>query len=50
VYNLGVPPPGQNPDDTLIVADWRFHGNYSTEATLGDKGTSILDLTWKYRY
>jgi translocation and assembly module TamB len=50
IYNLGVPPPGQNPDDTLLVVDWRFHKNYSTEATLGDKGTSILDLTWKYRY
>ena len=50
VYNLGVPPPGQNPDDTLLLVDWRFHKNYSTEATLGDKGTSILDLTWKYRY
>jgi translocation and assembly module TamB len=50
VYNLGVPPPGQNPDDTLLVIDWRFHKNYSTQATVGDKGTSILDLTWKYRY
>jgi translocation and assembly module TamB len=50
VYNLGVPPPGQNPDDTLLVLDWRFNKSYSTEATLGDKGTSILDLTWKYRY
>ncbi len=50
VYNLGVPPPGQNPDDTLLVLDWRFNKRYATEATLGDKGTSILDLTWKYRY
>jgi hypothetical protein len=29
---------------------WRFHKNYATQATVGDKGTSILDLTWKYRY
>jgi translocation and assembly module TamB len=50
IYNLGVPPPGQNPDDTLVQVDWRFHHNYSTQATLGDKGTSILDLIWKYRY
>jgi translocation and assembly module TamB len=50
IYNLGVPPPGQNPDDTLVEVDWRFHRNYSTQATLGDRGTSILDLTWKYRY
>ena len=50
IYNLGVPPPGQNPDDTLLMVDWRFHKNYSTEATLGDRGTTILDLAWKYRY
>ncbi|HEY2513201.1 MAG TPA: translocation/assembly module TamB domain-containing protein, partial [Polyangiaceae bacterium] len=50
IYNLGVPPPGQNPDDTLLMVDWRFHKHYSTEATLGDRGTTILDLAWKYRY
>jgi translocation and assembly module TamB len=50
IYNLGVPPPGENPDDTLLEVDWRFHHNYSTQATLGDKGTSILDLIWRYRY
>jgi translocation and assembly module TamB len=50
IYNLGVPPPGQNPDDTLLMVDWRFHKDYSTEATLGDRGTTILDLAWKYRY
>jgi translocation and assembly module TamB len=50
IYNLGVPPPGQNPDDTLLVIDWRFGGNYSTVATIGDKGTTILDLAWRFRY
>jgi translocation and assembly module TamB len=50
MYSLGVPPPGESPDDTLLLLDWRFHKNYSTEATLGDKGTTILDLAWKYRY
>jgi translocation and assembly module TamB len=50
MYSLGVPPPGESPDDTLLLIDWRFHKNYSTEATLGDKGTTILDLAWKYRY
>jgi translocation and assembly module TamB len=50
MYSLGVPPPGENPDDTLLVVDWRFRKNYSTETTLGDKGTTILDLLWKYRY
>jgi translocation and assembly module TamB len=50
IYNMGIPPPGQNPDDTLVLLDWRFHRNYSTEVTLGDRGTTILDVTWKYRY
>jgi translocation and assembly module TamB len=50
MYSLGVPPPGDNPDDTLLRIDWRFHGHYSTETTLGDKGTTIVDLAWKYRY
>ena len=50
LYSLGVPPPGESPDDTLLLLDWRFHRNFSTEATLGDKGTTILDLAWKYRY
>jgi translocation and assembly module TamB len=50
LYSLGVPPPGDNPDDTLLLIDWRFHGHYSTETTLGDKGTTIVDLAWKYRY
>ena len=43
IYNLGVPPPGQNPDDTLLRVDWRFHHDYSAQATLGNRGTSILD-------
>jgi translocation and assembly module TamB len=50
MYSLGVPPPGDNPDDTLLLIDWRLKGHYSTETTLGDKGTTIVDLAWKYRY
>jgi translocation and assembly module TamB len=49
-YNLGVPPPGQNPDKTMLTVDWRFVRNWVAESTLGDKGTSIFDLIWKYRY
>jgi translocation and assembly module TamB len=50
MYSLGVPPPGDNPDDTMLLINWRFHGHYSTQTTLGDKGTTIVDLAWKYRY
>jgi translocation and assembly module TamB len=50
IRSLGVPPPGQSPDTTMVLVDWRFVKNWSADVTLGDKGTSILDFTWKYRY
>ncbi len=50
LYSLGVPPPGDNPDDALLLINWRFHGHYSMQTTLGDKGTTIFDMAWKYRY
>lgn len=46
---LGVPPIDQ-PDRNFVVADWRVKRNWSIEATLGDKATSILDAIWQYRY
>jgi translocation and assembly module TamB len=47
---LGVPPPGSNPDTTLFTLDWRFLRSWSLETTVGDAGTSILDLVWQHRY
>ncbi len=47
---LGVPPPGTNPDTTLVTLNWRFLRNWSLETTVGDAGTSILDLIWQHRY
>ena len=47
---LGVPPPGSNPDTTLFTLDWRFLKSWSLETTVGDAGTSILDLVWQHRY
>jgi translocation and assembly module TamB len=47
---LGVPPPGSNPDTTLFTLDWRFLRSWSLETTVGDAGTSILDLIWQHRY
>jgi translocation and assembly module TamB len=49
-YVLGTPPPGTNPDKTLITLDWRFKRNWSMEATFGDQGSSIVDFVWRYRY
>jgi translocation and assembly module TamB len=50
VYNMGLPPPGDNPDRTLLVVDWRFIRNWTLEATVGDRGSTITDLVWRYRY
>lgn len=47
---LGVPPPGSNPDSTLFTLDWRFLRSWTLETTVGDAGTSILDLLWQDRY
>jgi translocation and assembly module TamB len=50
IYNLGLPPPGQNPDRTQIVVDYRFYRGWSLLTTFGDAGSSIADLLWQYRY
>jgi translocation and assembly module TamB len=47
---LGAISPGSNPDTTLFTLDWRFLRNLSLAATVGDAGTSILDLVWQHRY
>jgi translocation and assembly module TamB len=47
---LGVPPPGANPDSTLFTLYWRFKQKFQLEATVGDAGTTILDLVWQHRY
>jgi translocation and assembly module TamB len=50
VYNMGVPGPGQIPDRTLLMIDWRFVRRWMVETTLGDAGSSMVDLIWRYRY
>ncbi|HVW28221.1 MAG TPA: translocation/assembly module TamB domain-containing protein [Polyangiaceae bacterium] len=47
---IGVPPPGTNPDLNWATVDWRFLRNWSLNTTLGDQGSSMLDLIWTYRY
>ncbi len=47
---LGVPPPGSNPDSTLFTLNWRFLRKWQLETTVGDAGTTILDLVWQHRY
>jgi translocation and assembly module TamB len=47
---LGVPPPGTNPDRNFVTFDWRFLRNWSLQTTVGDQGSTVLDLVWQYRY
>jgi translocation and assembly module TamB len=47
---LGQPPPGVNPDHTLLTLDWRFRSMWSLATTVGDAGTTIFDLLWQRRY
>jgi translocation and assembly module TamB len=47
---IGQPPPGVNPDHTLLTLDWRFVNRWSLASTLGDAGTTIFDVLWRKRY
>jgi translocation and assembly module TamB len=47
---IGVPPPGTNPDLNYATVDWRFSRNWSLGTTIGDQGSSLMDLVWTYRY
>jgi len=47
---MGVPPPGSNPDVTLLTLSWRFAKAWSTQATVGNAGTTIGDIIWTHRY
>jgi translocation and assembly module TamB len=49
-YVLGIPPPGVNPDTTLVSLDWRFLSKWSLQTTVGNAGTTIFDLLWQSRY
>ena len=50
IHNIGIPAPGQNPDQNLAVIDYRFSRRWSLQTTLGDRGSSIVDLLWQWRY
>jgi translocation and assembly module TamB len=49
-FVLGQPPPGVNPDHTLVTLEWRFLSRWSLASTVGDAGTAVFDLLWQKRY
>ena len=48
--NLGTPSPGQPPDRTILRIEYQFLPQWRVRSTSGDKGSSILDFIWQYRY
>jgi translocation and assembly module TamB len=48
--NTGTVPLGQNPDRYMLTLDWRFLRAWSLRTTVGDAGSSILDVLWTHRY
>jgi translocation and assembly module TamB len=49
-YSMGAPSPGQNPDRVYLRVDWRLLRGWILEGTVGDQGSSILDMVWRHRY
>jgi translocation and assembly module TamB len=47
---LGAPPPGSNPDTAMATLNWRFLRKWSLATTVGNMGSSIVDLIWQHRY
>jgi translocation and assembly module TamB len=49
-YNVEQPAPGKSPDRTLFTLEFRLFRRWLLASTFGDRGTSLLDLLWRYRY
>jgi translocation and assembly module TamB len=49
-YRTKTPLPGEKPDRVMLTVDWRFLPAWSIATTLGDQGSSVMDLLWQYRY
>jgi translocation and assembly module TamB len=49
-YRTRPPLVTEKQDRVLVTLDWRFRRNWSIATTIGDRGGSVLDLIWKYRY
>lgn len=49
-YDLGAPSPGDSPDTTFLTLDLRLQRNWSLSTTVGDQGSTFVDLSWRYRY
>lgn len=49
-YKLGVAAPGSDPDRAQLTLDWRFVRNWSLATTVGDRGSTSVDVVWRMHY
>ena len=49
-YKIGIPTPGENPDRVELTIDWRVIKNWSVSASVGEQGSTALDVTWHLYY
>jgi hypothetical protein len=49
-YDLATPSPGESPDTTFLTLDLRLLRNWSLSTTLGNQGSTFIDMFWRYRY
>lgn len=49
-YKLGVAAPGSDPDRAQLTLDWRFIRNWSLATTVGDRGSTAVDVVWRMHY
>ncbi|HZO14136.1 MAG TPA: translocation/assembly module TamB domain-containing protein [Polyangiaceae bacterium] len=47
---LGTPRAGASPDRNYGTLDWRFKHDWSVETSIGDQGSTSLELLWHHRY
>jgi translocation and assembly module TamB len=46
----GLPAPGEPRDLTLVSFDWHFHPSWSLQTTVGDAGSTAIEVLWRHRY
>jgi translocation and assembly module TamB len=49
-YDLATPSPGESPDTTFLTLDMRLLRNWSLSTTVGNQGSTFIDMFWRYRY
>jgi hypothetical protein len=49
-YRLDAPIPGRAQDRTYLTLDLGLFRNWSLFTTIGDAGSFVLNLLWRYRF